>query len=145
MESLRDLSDEIENALDKTARDVSRFASGPLRFNFIPSNRTTTEQTVSKVRAIKLQCQILAKRQGKERCLRCGSLEARPVDELNSLRGKFNKSDQAATGFKHPNCGGEFVLVPNPFWVNVAFEPKCYDFEGHYIDQKLPVPDYGWW
>lgn len=145
MELLHNLNDQLDDAFDEIAEKVSHLVAGKVRFNFTEASRSETESTLGTINAIKLKYQIHSKRKGQERCLRCGSHNVTPAEEFNTLRKSIDEVGQTATGYRHPGCGGEFVLVPSSIRLNIAYRPKCYTFDGEFIDDELPNPRYGRW
>jgi hypothetical protein len=85
--------------------------------------------------------ELANRRAGGERCLKCGSHDAKPlageIDSSNLMQEDFTFSGQSDTGLIHPNCSGEihiegtgmrFSYVPsiNIYNTDGTFREKLY-------------------
>jgi len=90
--------------------------------------------TLNKLEEMTWRLSLIRERKGTEKCLRCGSSNAQEFSGGIPVHKSWSHDpDIAATGFKHPGCGGEFIAIPNPVRLSLVITPNYYTVDGDRI------------
>lgn len=74
---------------------------------------------------------LLAGRQSRARCLRCGSEECLPLRmDLAPATSPRNATSPVPIGFQHPGCGGGILVRQSDIWASVERMERLYDRAG---------------
>ena len=78
---------------------------------------------------------LVRKRKGEEKCLRCGCSDVVPFDgSFPRVEFYHHCPEPSATGFRHPGCGGEFIASISPIRFNLIFESQLFSIDGDRLD-----------
>ena len=120
-----------EGILESMRIRTKRWAS----FLMLGSTRQDRLNELERLSGLIDQLALIGKRNGSERCLKCGSAN---VERFSGIYAGLHpySSDQEAiqTGFLHPGCGGEFLASTCPIRFHLRFDPKFYSVDGYRLD-----------
>ncbi len=122
--------------IDKLKTQITHFqrvetSQQGLISRLLSSLKKSNDEDAKKLDAYKLLLESLTNRITNERCLECGSTDVLPFNGDFDLEyeNRFYKG-VLMTGFKHPNCGGEFIAKGSDIALNIRFEEKLYSLDG---------------
>jgi len=92
------------------------------------------------IRASQQLLSLLEFRTSQPRCLKCGSMDNIILPELPKISSPdyplFSREDPRPPieiEFKHPDCGGNFLVKFSDVWVSLKHKNRIYDIEGYFI------------
>ena len=136
IESIEDLTASVRLAeeRDKKVTDLERisrsllfrlFGVGKSRLNEIRAEIIRDEDE------LRLLAVLFEKRTAPPRCLRCGSIEVRPIHLPNPRDGEVLEMS-----IRHPECGGKLFEKKSSIRFNVRFLRRIYDKEGNFLGEE---------
>jgi hypothetical protein len=93
----------------------------------IPSTKKSIADENAKLNAHRVLRGLLTSRSSEERCLNCASSKVIALENRYDL--EYRKGfylGVAMTGFKHPECGGEFIARGSDISLNIRFSERLY-------------------
>lgn len=79
-------------------------------------------------------------RKSPPRCMVCGSANVTAPIMLNRARWE-DRSQPKTTGFQHPNCGGDILMIDDDLRIGLAPSVRRYTAEGEFIE-KIDLDGY---
>lgn len=133
-DSVEEVLTEIDELSDKLLSPTNRITA----FFLAPFRTSRQRETIRELQTKAYYLGIAALRLGDERCLTCLS------SNFTRFNGKMNLQygmggvfeGQSLTGFKHPDCGGEFIAEGSEIRFNLRRESIYFDIDGSKLSQR---------
>lgn len=117
--------DKLTSKMQNISNIISEYQS--LFRTLIPSTKKSIADENAKLNAHRALSELLTSRSSQERCLNCASSKVIALEngyDLEYRKGFF--LGVAMTGFKHPECGGEFIARGSDISLNMRFSERLY-------------------
>ena len=83
---------------------------------------------------LRLLAVLFHRRTAPPRCLKCGSVEVRPIYLPDPREGEVLELNT-----RHPGCGGRLLAMKSSIRLNVRLLRRIYDEEGNFLGEEEPV------
>lgn len=116
-------TEEEIGSLKKELSQISTF-----KLKFFKSARKKAEYFNEMIKEKELLLKLMKHHTSPPRCLECGSTEVKIV-----VFPSVDEGTTAELNFRHPNCGGKFVVSKSEILFSMLFKPRIYNINGELI------------